>query len=154
MIDVSQVEPPSSGQDSEKTLVPTLPSFPLPALPDAPSKSVLALQGLDQALLDAEFVNPTTTSPVSKEEEDPFTGLGLKTRQRLKELGIEEFFAGMSFPVCLTNIPSNRPFENAQCKRGFCHFSFLWIFRKGHCIFHTILLGTYVFLLRQEAEKL
>jgi ATP-dependent RNA helicase DDX51/DBP6 len=123
MIDVSQVEAPSSGQAKEETL-PTLPSFPLPSLPDAPPKSVLALQGLDQALLDAEFVDPTTTSPVSEEEDDPVTGLSLKTRQRLKELGIEEFFAGMTFPVFPMNIPSDRP-KNSQCRRGFCHFSFL-----------------------------
>lgn len=73
-----------------------LPSFPLPALPDAPSKSVLALQGLDKALVDAEIVDPATTLPVPPEgEADDVTGLCEKTRKRLHELGITELFAGV-----------------------------------------------------------
>lgn len=73
-----------------------LPVFPLPALPDAPSKSVLALQGLDKALVDAEIVDPATTLPVPPEgEADHVTGLSEKTRKRLHELGITELFAGV-----------------------------------------------------------
>jgi ATP-dependent RNA helicase DDX51/DBP6 len=73
----------------------TLPSFPLPAIPDAPSKSVLALQGLDQALLDAEIVDSTTLMAIPDGEGDGGTGLGVKMRKRLRDLGITELFAGM-----------------------------------------------------------
>lgn len=72
-----------------------LPSFPLPALPNAPPKSVLALQGLDQALVDAEIVDPSTLLPIPSDgEDDAGTGLSEKTRKRLQELGIVELFAG------------------------------------------------------------
>jgi ATP-dependent RNA helicase DDX51/DBP6 len=73
----------------------TLPSFPLPAIPDAPSKSALALQGLDQALLDAEIVDPTTLMAIRDGEGDGGTGLGEKMRKRLRDLGVTELFAGM-----------------------------------------------------------
>jgi ATP-dependent RNA helicase DDX51/DBP6 len=73
----------------------TLPSFPLPALPDAPSKSVLALQGLDQALIDAEIVDPARLMTIPDGEGDGGTGLSEKIRKRLKDLGITELFAGM-----------------------------------------------------------
>ena len=97
MIDVSYTKSISHNRTEETTPIQTLPSFPLPVVPDAPPMSVLALQGLDQALLDAEFVDPATMSPVTMEDQDPATGLSLKTRRRLKEIGIEEFFAGMTF---------------------------------------------------------
>ena len=72
-----------------------LPSFPLPALPDAPSKSVLALQGLDQALIDADVVNPSTILPIpDAEDDDGGTRLSAKIRKRLKSVGITELFAG------------------------------------------------------------
>ncbi|KAG5652764.1 hypothetical protein H0H81_003702 [Sphagnurus paluster] len=71
----------------------TLPSFPLPALPDAPSKSTLALQGLDKALVDAELVDPKTLLPIPDGEEDGGTMLSERTRKRLKDLGITELFA-------------------------------------------------------------
>lgn len=79
----------------------TLPSFPLPALPNPPPKSVLALQGIDQALLDAEIVDPTTVLPIDSDVDvDCNTGLGKKSRKRLKELGIIELFAGeLSFLI-------------------------------------------------------
>ncbi|KZP31818.1 DEAD-domain-containing protein [Athelia psychrophila] len=71
-----------------------LPSFPLPALPNAPPKSVLALQGLDRALVDAEIVDPSTLLPIPSDgEDDVGTGLSEKTRKRLQELGIVELFA-------------------------------------------------------------
>ncbi|KII89763.1 hypothetical protein PLICRDRAFT_108662, partial [Plicaturopsis crispa FD-325 SS-3] len=70
-----------------------LPSFPLPALPNAPSKSVLALQGLDQALVDAELVDPAKTLPIPDGGDDAGTGLSERTRKRLKELGITDLFA-------------------------------------------------------------
>ncbi|KAG5642422.1 hypothetical protein DXG03_002796, partial [Asterophora parasitica] len=72
----------------------TLSSFPLPALPDAPSKSTLALQGLDKALVDAELVDPTQLLPIPDGEEDGGTMLSERTRKRLKDVGITELFAG------------------------------------------------------------
>lgn len=73
----------------------TLPSFSLPVLPDAPSKSVLALQGLDRALVDAELINPTTVLPFSIDvDDDGGTGLSERMRKRLQDVGITELFAG------------------------------------------------------------
>lgn len=73
----------------------TLPSFPLPAVPDAPPKSVLAIQGLDQALVDANVVDPANFLPIPSDgDDDAGTGLTEKTRRRLRDLGITELFAG------------------------------------------------------------
>lgn len=72
-----------------------LPSFPLPELPDAPSPSVLATQGLDRALVDASIVDPATVLPFKPDgSDDSGTGLSEKSRKRLHELGITELFAG------------------------------------------------------------
>lgn len=72
-----------------------LPKFPLPVLPDAPSKVDLALQGLDQALVEAESIDPSHVSPIAAEdEEDTRLGLSVKMRRSLRDLGIQEFFAG------------------------------------------------------------
>jgi len=91
----------------QRSLTPmaTLPSFPSPAAPDAPSKSVLALQGLDQALLDAEIVDPATSLPIPSGGEDTTTGLSEKTRKRLKDLGIVELFAGALIQLPLKCLP-------------------------------------------------
>ena len=75
-------------------LLNALPSFPLPALPDAPSKSLLALQGLDQALLGAELVSPLTILPIPAGKDDGGTWLSEKMRKRLRDIGIVELFAG------------------------------------------------------------
>lgn len=72
----------------------SLPVFTLPALPDAPSKSILALQGLDQALVGAEVVNPSSRLPITPNGDDTRSGLSERTRRRLLELGITELFAG------------------------------------------------------------
>lgn len=73
----------------------SLPIFPLPRRPDAPSKSTLALQGLDQALVEAELVDPLKTVPlVQKGDEEQQFGLSSKMSQRLNDLGIDELFAG------------------------------------------------------------
>jgi len=74
----------------------TLPFFPLPKLPDAPSKSALALQGLDQALVDAEVVLPSRVLPIPSGKDDGGTRLSERTRTRLKDIGITELFAGQS----------------------------------------------------------
>ncbi|KAJ6468402.1 DEAD-domain-containing protein [Mycena sanguinolenta] len=91
--------------------LPTLPSFPLPALPDAPSKSVLALQGLDRALVGAEIVDAKGLLPIPPDgEDDGGTGLSEKTRKRLLELGIVELFAVQTslLPFLLPRNPLQR----------------------------------------------
>ncbi|PFH53179.1 hypothetical protein AMATHDRAFT_138341 [Amanita thiersii Skay4041] len=71
-----------------------LPSFPLPTLPDAPSKADLAMQGLDDALVEAELISPSQVLQLPPdEEEDTSIGLSSKMRRCLKELGIQELFA-------------------------------------------------------------
>lgn len=100
--DLPENESPPDAMDVQvfpetETSQPSLPSFPLPALPDAPSKSVLALQGLDQALVDAEIVNPAKLLPIPHGEADGGTGLSERMRKRLSDLGITELFAGMTF---------------------------------------------------------
>lgn len=78
------------------------PTFPLPIAPDAPSKSALALQGLDKALLGAEIINPSTNISIEElgSDRSPDKGdlpvLGQKMTKRLRELGISEFFASKS----------------------------------------------------------
>lgn len=72
----------------------TLPSFPSPTVPNAPPKSVLAMQGIDKALIHAKVINPAAVTPLSTAEEDHVTGLSWKTRKRLLDLGISELFAG------------------------------------------------------------
>ncbi|KAG2744033.1 P-loop containing nucleoside triphosphate hydrolase protein [Suillus brevipes Sb2] len=76
----------------------SLPAFPLPTLSDAPPKSILALQGLDQALVEAEVVrvNPSSRLPVIPKGDDAHTCLSERTRRRLIDLGIIELFAGSS----------------------------------------------------------
>ncbi|KAF9448312.1 DEAD-domain-containing protein [Macrolepiota fuliginosa MF-IS2] len=73
---------------------PPLPIFPLPALPNAPSKSTLALQGLDKALIDALVVDPDVVLPVPADgPNDGGTRLSEKMRKRLHDTGITELFA-------------------------------------------------------------
>ncbi|KAF8753365.1 DEAD box helicase family [Rhizoctonia solani] len=52
--------------------LPALPSFPLPSQPAPPSKAVLALQGLDQAILEAEIIDPTITTRIPAPNEPDF----------------------------------------------------------------------------------
>ncbi|EIW57320.1 DEAD-domain-containing protein [Trametes versicolor FP-101664 SS1] len=87
--------PPVTLRARSPTPPATLPVFPQPRRPDAPSKSVLALQGLDKALIEAQVVDPATTLPLEKDYEsrDERTGLSGKMRKRLQELGIAELFA-------------------------------------------------------------
>ncbi|RXW21754.1 hypothetical protein EST38_g4090 [Candolleomyces aberdarensis] len=95
-IDADQ-EPPTQvpAEDIEPELpLGVLPSFPLPSHPDAPSKSTLALQGLDKHITEAEIVHPSTVLPIPGEgAEEGGTRLSEKTRRRLKDLGITELFA-------------------------------------------------------------
>ena len=73
-----------------------LPSFPRPVVPDGPSKSTLALQGLDKALLGAELVDPSRTLPLDGIIRNPgeLPVLSERMKKRLTELGIVELFAG------------------------------------------------------------
>ncbi|KAI0087292.1 P-loop containing nucleoside triphosphate hydrolase protein [Irpex rosettiformis] len=73
--------------DTLSTAEGALPIFPLPKRPDAPSRSVLALQGQDKALIEAELVDPRKTTSLEG------IGLGERTRKQLKGLGIQELFA-------------------------------------------------------------
>ena len=112
--DVSGSESESEAESSEKdthtsippqaashTATPAFPSFPLPVAPDAPSKSALSLQGLDSALLAAELIDPSKTISVDalNAKHTSISGglpvISEKTKKRLSELGILEFFAGM-----------------------------------------------------------
>lgn len=93
-----QNEEQEQEQEQQAATLPTLPRFPLPRQPEAPSASVLYLQGVDEALIEAEIVDPAKTLPlntdIDEEEDDDGSGLSLKTRQRLAQLGILELFAG------------------------------------------------------------
>lgn len=93
---VEDVEPEMKEPLAEAEVPPTLPFFPLPVLPDAPSKSVLAFQGLDQALVDAEVILPSKVLPIPSGKDDGGTRLSDRTRSRLKDIGITELFAGRS----------------------------------------------------------
>ena len=94
-LDILQTDAPlPTRMSSTPELLNALPSFPLPALPDAPSKSLLALQGLDQALIDAELVSPSTVLPIPTGKDDGGTRLSEKMRKRLRDIGVVELFAG------------------------------------------------------------
>ena len=79
-----------------------LPSFPVPTQPSLPSKSELALLGLDRALVEAEIV--WDRGGVDEDDEEREEGKGVKDllsekmRKRLGELGIRRLFAGMFSP--------------------------------------------------------
>ncbi|KAJ3534074.1 hypothetical protein NMY22_g7078 [Coprinellus aureogranulatus] len=112
-------EPPAHNEEPD---IPegALPSFPLPAHPDAPSQSTLALQGLDQHIIDADIVHPSTVIPIPDGEDDGGTRLSEKTRKRLKELGITELFAVQTalIPYLIPESPMERalyrPFNPPQ----------------------------------------
>ncbi|KAF9048459.1 P-loop containing nucleoside triphosphate hydrolase protein [Panaeolus papilionaceus] len=100
---------PSPPFESSKQPAP-LPFFPLPTLPNAPSKSALALQGLDKALIDAQLVSPSTTLAVPSGNEDGGTRLNEKLRKRLHDIGITELFAVQTalLPFLLPPVESSR----------------------------------------------
>jgi len=93
MCDSENKEPPGIRRP---LAIPTgiLPSFPSPTAPRAPPKSILAMQGIDKALIHAEVINPDAVTPLSTAEQDHDSGLSSKTRRRLLDLGISELFAG------------------------------------------------------------
>ena len=76
-----------------------LAEFVMPSAPAAASQKALAMQGLDPGLIDAETVDSTRTRTIDNPDAndlDASSSLGIspKTRKRLKELGLTEFFAG------------------------------------------------------------
>lgn len=76
----------------------TLPQFPLPTYPSSPSKTELALQGLDKAQVEAELIDPNSTLHINLDIDDNELALSLKTQKRLIDLGINNLFAGISHP--------------------------------------------------------
>lgn len=83
-----------------------LPSFPRPIVPDAPSKSTLALQGVDKALLQAEFIDPAHVLPLAEltKSDGGIPVLSERMKKRLVELGIVELFAGALIQLLEGNI--------------------------------------------------
>lgn len=89
---------PVKGKSPTPSLVGALPSFPLPKHPDAPSKTDLALQGLDKSIVDAEIV----WDGENQDLDNLGSRLSIRMQKRLKELGIVELFAGwfcILFPI-------------------------------------------------------
>lgn len=70
-----------------------IPTFSSPSQPPQASKTQLALQGMDSAMLEAEIVDPATTDRLG-EESSVATLLSSRMMKRLGELGIVELFAG------------------------------------------------------------
>lgn len=94
----SLAPPPAPSIQRSPTPQAALPTFPLPALPNPPSKATLALQGLDKALVDADIISPSKTLHIPPDGDvDRGTGLSEKMRKRLVDLGITELFAGMYY---------------------------------------------------------
>ena len=118
-------EPLAQPSIAPRTRSPTppvaLPAFPQPRRPEAPSKSVLALQGLDKALIEAEIVDPATTVPLdaANDAHDERTGLSARMRRRLQDLGISELFAGLSWsPVHYQCIPFTETYNSTNRRRA------------------------------------
>ncbi|KAG8712210.1 ATP-dependent RNA helicase dbp6 [Ceratobasidium sp. 423] len=107
------LEPPP--RPTSPVELPALPAFPLPIQPAPPSKAILALQGLDKAILDAEIIDPTATARVPASGEPDLSGLGIddKMKERLGELGIESLFAVQTvlLPFLLSKRDLHYPYD-------------------------------------------
>ncbi|GAW07788.1 DEAD-domain-containing protein [Lentinula edodes] len=107
----SLAPPPAPSIQRSSTPQAALPTFPLPALPNPPSKATLALQGLDKALVDADIISPSKTLHIPPDGNiDGGTGLSEKMRKRLVDLGITELFAVQTslLPFLLPSDPMHR----------------------------------------------
>ena len=150
-VEVQQPQPVEADESSpvdEPGLSPALPRFPLPTRPDAPSKTELALQGLDKAQIEAELVDPNCTLSIDLDLDNDRSVLGLKTRKRLIDLGVNELFAGIShpFPLCVLLAA-----KVEQFRRQLSHFCFYpdsntlafttHIIRRGMCAFRPLLVA-------------
>jgi hypothetical protein len=146
-LDIDMEALPSTVPTRQESLA-YLPSFPLPSQPAPPSASVLYLQGLDQALIEAEIVDPSQVKKLTMGQERDSFGLSFKTRQRLAQIGILELFAGI--PEYLYSGWARRSFLRSQYKLLCYRFSSLrphfqtdCTYRMGHhemCVF-LLLLG-------------
>jgi ATP-dependent RNA helicase DDX51/DBP6 len=149
----------SPSRSQSPNFVGALPSFPLPTLPNAPSKTDLALQGLDKALVDAEVVWEGSNGPALGLDDDNEGGkLGLSGRmnRRLKELGITDLFAGAS---SLSNSLVTNGKLACQSRRCYCLFFYLQILlatinqERGVFIPLSHLCATYAYLHPQGAGR-
>ncbi len=145
-----KVKSPSRSQSPN--FVGALPSFPLPTLPNAPSKTDLALQGLDKALVDAEVVWEGSNGPalgLDDDNEGRKLGLSGRMNRRLKELGITDLFAGVS---SLSISPVTNGKLACQSRRCYCLSFYLQILlatiNEGRGVFIPLshLCGTYAYL--------
>ena len=101
------LEDDEADMPKERSPIPTttFPSFSAPVAPNAPSKSELALQGVDKALLDAETISSTHTLPLdafctgSSSDAQRLPVLSDRMKRRLLELEIVELFAG-EYHIC------------------------------------------------------
>jgi hypothetical protein len=93
-MDTNQIPAPEQGPrpGTEREDVAPLRGFPVPTQPRPPSKFVLARQGLDRSLANAEIIDPRTTLSL-KEENELTRRLSARMRKRLGELEITELFA-------------------------------------------------------------
>ncbi|KAI0255114.1 P-loop containing nucleoside triphosphate hydrolase protein [Lactifluus subvellereus] len=108
----------ADSSDSNSSPVPSPPvssssaGRPPPEFSDhAPERSELASQGLDRALARAQLVDPLLSTPLSFDEgDDTHTGLSVRMRRRLRDLGITELFAVQTtlLPLLLPTEPLKR----------------------------------------------
>ncbi|ELU41023.1 DEAD domain-containing protein [Rhizoctonia solani AG-1 IA] len=91
--------------------LPALPSFPLPSQPAPPSKAVLALQGLDQAILEAEIIDPTITTRIPAPNEPDLLGLGISRRMRER---LVELVQTVLLPFLLSRKDLHCPYDPPQ----------------------------------------
>jgi ATP-dependent RNA helicase DDX51/DBP6 len=73
---------------------PYLEPFPLPMPVAAPNPEILSRQGLPAGLEDAEFVDQELKVSVDQIGAKSAKGVSERMRKRLKEIGVEDFFAG------------------------------------------------------------
>lgn len=74
---------------------PPLVPFPLPQSAPAPDTSVLARQGLPKGLEDATFIDQSLRIEIEGlQVEGQDQVLSVNMRRRLKDIGVEDFFAG------------------------------------------------------------
>lgn len=113
-----EADEPNSLDDSGSNNA--LPQFPLPTRPDAPSKTELALQGLDKAHIEAELVDPHCTVPIDPGADNDQSALDLKTRKRLIDLGVNELFAGIFHPLPCRVSPTAKVKQFRRPSSRFC----------------------------------
>ncbi|WVR08741.1 hypothetical protein IAU60_005799 [Kwoniella sp. DSM 27419] len=91
-------EPVPDVEDANtKDSPPPLEAFPLPRMAPAPDAAVLARQGLPSGLEDATFIDQNLRIPLDELDVPSVAGekhdLSARMKRRLKEMGVEDFFA-------------------------------------------------------------